>query len=474
MTSTSFAGLFWTGTGAPGGSSPGNSLDFGGGNGADTFVSVPGLNINAVGNSGAYSMSAWISSGGTDGYYLGSTDAGVHHSLRGGQKLSFAHWGNDFSATTVVPNGPATDAASWVHSTYTYDGTTANIYLNGVLDGTAAVGGPNNSNGNFIIGARNNGDGGFNGQIDDVAVWDVVLSQAQITALAGGASPNAQGSPLGFWNFDEGTGLAAADSSGNGLDGSFLPPPVPLFLPDNPLVGNPLIINNAILFEMRTKAGGDQGQTEIYRLDRSDLNNDGIPDDPNVLVQNGMHVFNTNNVDAGNVYGLGWTSGDPVNPTMVNIDGSCCANVGQQDNLIMVNEFQLYDEDGMFEFTENFDDGVHISINGTLIHSDRGWNVRTNAVWNDDDGQGGGWYDVVIHGLEDGGGAADAGGGAFAFSNTLGGPFAPLIDGFVGDNVNGVSYRVVLDQQIPEPAALTLALIGMLGLCGLRRRRARG
>jgi hypothetical protein len=127
----------WT-TGAPGGSTPGGGLDFGGLGGASTFVSVPGVNINQIGNAGDYTIQAWISPDFIPGesFFLGSTDAGVHHALRNGGKLHFAHWGSDFSAATTVPFGPASDPNSWTHALFTYElaSQTASIYFNGALD----------------------------------------------------------------------------------------------------------------------------------------------------------------------------------------------------------------------------------------------------------------------------------------------------------------------------------------------------
>ena len=467
MASTSLAEITWT-TGAPGGFTPGGALDF---NNDDGVVNVPGFDMNPLIQSSDYTMSLWLNFDAVqnDRFFLGQTNQGIHLGVRNGDKLHQAHWGADHSGTTALTAG------TWVNALFTYDNAAGlgQIYFDGVADGPLEPKNAPNGGGNLILGARNNGDNQFDGLMDEVAIWNSVLTGAQITDLAGGANPLAVGpAPLLYYNFEEGAGSVVGDSSANGFDGSL---PIPEFLPPSPTPrGTPVFYDNMILFEMRTKAGGNQGQAEIYRLNDDDLDNDGVPDDPNVLLQTGMHVLNTANVDAGNTYGLGWTTGNPTTGTMVNLEGDCCAGDNQQNDLIMVNEFQLYDNDGVFEFSENFDDGIRISVNGTLIHADRGWNVRTNAVWNDEDGQGGGWYDIVVHASEDGGGAASAGGNAFEFANNLGGPFAVLIDGYVGDaDANGVSYRVALNTLIPEPGTLTLALIGLLGLCGVRRRRAR-
>ena len=375
------------------------------------------------------------------------------------------HWGGGGDVGWVDAGGNP-GLGQWHLLAYTYDGVTTKVFDDGVLANQEDQALNIHPNTGILIGSQwDNGTGGLNtgltlndSWIGQVRIHDEALSEAQLLS-----------------NFNEEVDNYSAQDPDGHLPP---PPPPPLFLtPADPAIGVPVIYNNRILFEMRGKPGGAPApgaatQAEIYRLNDDDTDNDGVPDDPNVLLQDGMHVLNTNNVDAGNVYGAGWTSGNPTTGTMVQLDGTCCVGNDQQDNLVMVNEFQFYDADGRFEFTENFDDGVHISVNGNHIHNDRGWNVRTNAVWDDDDQQGGGWYDIVVHGLEDGGGAASAGGIAFGVSNTIGAPegdFQALIPGYSGDAENGVSYRAVLDT-IPEPTSVTLALIGLCGLAFGRRR----
>jgi hypothetical protein len=182
-----------TSAGAPGGSTPGGGLSFPGNN-ATGRVQVPGININQIGQNGDYTIAGWISADHipNESFFFGSTDAGVHHGLRTNGRLHFAHWGNDFSAATIVPTGAATDANSWVHAAFTYERatTTAKIYYNGVLDGTSNKGPPNNASCCFQIGSRHGGGGpSFTGQIDDVAVWTEIIPEADILALAQGASP---------------------------------------------------------------------------------------------------------------------------------------------------------------------------------------------------------------------------------------------------------------------------------------------
>ena len=96
------------------------------------------------------------------------------------------------------------------------------------------------------------------------------------------------------------------------------------------------------------------------------------------------------------------------------------------DNFDLAFTFQMYDSDGQFSFTENFDDRVEITITpivsatdltatgAPVIHSDIGWNVRTFADYNF---ASGGWFDAQVLMTEDGGGAQSAGGIGFGYSN---------------------------------------------------------
>jgi len=90
-----------------------------------------------------------------------------------------------------VPFGPVVE--EWSHITITGDGTERRAYINGELAGSllgATAAYNTNTSFNFKIG----GDGVFDatgnwftGELDDIAVWDLVLSDAQIAALASGA-----------------------------------------------------------------------------------------------------------------------------------------------------------------------------------------------------------------------------------------------------------------------------------------------
>ena len=101
-----------------------------------------------------------------------------------------------------------------MHATYVYDGAAdlGTIYLNGVEDGVPTSKASPNGAGNLIVGGRQGDQNGgtgqawYNGLIDEFAVWNSVLTQEQITALAEGALPfsTATGDDLDSDGMDDG------------------------------------------------------------------------------------------------------------------------------------------------------------------------------------------------------------------------------------------------------------------------------
>ena len=122
-------------------------------------------------------------------------------------------------------------AGTWVHATFSFDadggagGTTGftSIYLNGTLDGSGDAAAPLEDGGQIQLGSRRGAVGpAFNGQLDDVAFWDSVLSAGDIADLASGAQSALDLGALAYYDFeDDQTGTAAA-VQGTGLGATAL------------------------------------------------------------------------------------------------------------------------------------------------------------------------------------------------------------------------------------------------------------
>nr|NCS40427.1 hypothetical protein [Microcystis aeruginosa BS13-10] len=136
---------------------------------------------------------------------------------------------NGVNANAVESN-ITINSQQWYHVSATFDGSqkTLKLYVNGVLVGvnTDVTITPISSNVSLKIGER--GDDlqprywYFNGQIDDVRVWNITRTQAEIQAnLNQKLSGNEQGL-AGYWNFEETTGNTVNDLTANKNNGTLI------------------------------------------------------------------------------------------------------------------------------------------------------------------------------------------------------------------------------------------------------------
>ena len=125
---------------------------------------------------------------------------------------------------------------TWVHYVVTYDGSRSgsgqglNLYEDGIKltnvqkSGNFATGSAQTS-ANFSVGSRESTtDLFFNGNIDEVSVFNSELSASDVTSIYNGGVPNnlndLSNPPLSWWRFEETSGLTATDSGTGGNDGT--------------------------------------------------------------------------------------------------------------------------------------------------------------------------------------------------------------------------------------------------------------
>jgi hypothetical protein len=137
---------------------------------------------------GRFSASAWILSEGgnstnTERTIVGkrANGSGFQLSLRTDNRIAL-RW-NSASLEEMISN-TALNNGVWINVGITYDGTVAKIYIDGILDSQATLSAciPD---GNILgIGARIDVDetayDHFRGEIDEIRMWDIALSQDQI------------------------------------------------------------------------------------------------------------------------------------------------------------------------------------------------------------------------------------------------------------------------------------------------------
>ena len=147
---------------------------------------------------------------------------------RRSQKLIL--WGacKDWITNLSVPKD------EWSFVVLRYNGTKVRAYVNGSWEEKSMTG-FDTKIGELFIGATTTDNGSsylsyFKGGIDEVAVWNESLSNAEILALynngAGrdatinGGGYSSKDNLKGYWKFNEGTGSTVYDASGNGKNGT--------------------------------------------------------------------------------------------------------------------------------------------------------------------------------------------------------------------------------------------------------------
>ncbi len=142
-------------------------------------------------------------------------------------KLNFA-FGNGTTWNELTTTSGALSLNTWQHVAATYDGVKVRLYKNGVridsINYSSNLVGNANS---CVIGGWSTTGRNFPGKIDEVRIWDVVRSQAQIAASMNGEFCGGTTGLQAYYKFNQGTaggsntGLTTlTDFSGNNTTGT--------------------------------------------------------------------------------------------------------------------------------------------------------------------------------------------------------------------------------------------------------------
>jgi len=213
------------------------ALDF---DGSNDYVAADGVTSNLDSSTGLpFTVSAWA--------YPDTTTRGAiwafNKTGNSTENLNLLFYGISSNSKKFTHHGVASkigestntfEPGQWHHIVVVVESGNGKMFVNGGLEDEWPSG-TNTSADRFSIGQEWDGDGDiasdyFNGKIDEVAVWNVVLSAADVTALynsgnglkASANSGNYDNSAdlIGYWKFNEGTGSTLTDNTSNSNNGT--------------------------------------------------------------------------------------------------------------------------------------------------------------------------------------------------------------------------------------------------------------
>ena len=181
------------------------------------------INHNIGDYSSSVTIMAWIKKDGSESYsnIISGSCGGLLFTEHDNRLLFGSQCGNpiahDTYGSTVITDN------TWHHVAATYDAFTGTnnlkVYVDGILENETTKSGTFNID-NFKIGSNYDGNGEyFNGNIDNIRIWDIALSEEQIQENMYNQFPNEDSHLLADWRFNDGEGDILFDHSGNSNHG---------------------------------------------------------------------------------------------------------------------------------------------------------------------------------------------------------------------------------------------------------------
>ena len=202
--------------------SPGSALNFNGVSGYVTITNAANFNFT-----GAFTVEAWIKVAALNITWQAIVTKGDSawrlQRYANSHVVSFSTTGlSDLDLAGVTP----VDDGNWHHVAGVYDGSGHKyLYVDGALDASATdVSGALGQDSYPVDIGENAQITGriWDGEIDEVRVWNMPRSQAQIQAYMNTTLTLPQTNLVAYWRFDEGGGDYAYDSSGQGQTGDLI------------------------------------------------------------------------------------------------------------------------------------------------------------------------------------------------------------------------------------------------------------
>lgn len=208
--------------------------------GSNNYVQISNHSSQAISQN--ITLASWVKVE-AFGNWDGVITKGINNSpyalqLWGNGSIRFtANWGGPtgYSGSGSWNSSGTLGVNSWHHIAVSYDGSNITFFIDGNIDSQVNKPGlvfGNNSE-SLILGADfPGGNEYFDGNMDEVAIWNEALSATEINALYNfgselDATENSgaylsESNLVGYWQMNEGTGTTVTDGSGNNNSGSLI------------------------------------------------------------------------------------------------------------------------------------------------------------------------------------------------------------------------------------------------------------
>ncbi|MFY0625302.1 MAG: fibronectin type III domain-containing protein [Reichenbachiella sp.] len=197
------------------------ALDF---DGVDDDISLgtDGRNI-----AGSVTMAAWIKTGSPNGVqfiaskYNGATGAALIMNASGQVAIDGRDGSGGYKTSGVSSSFVTDNQWHYVVGSISIITGVWRIYVDGVLESSAtnATGSTLANSSDFTVGSHNS-TGFFNGQIDQLTVWNIEVPQATIIANMSDCLTGSEAGVVGHFKLDEGSGTTVTDLSSTALNGT--------------------------------------------------------------------------------------------------------------------------------------------------------------------------------------------------------------------------------------------------------------
>ncbi len=205
-----------------------NALDC---DGVGSYVSIPHSSELSL-SSGSFTLECWVNAANISRQYPAliskdNTNANLDYCLlidpSGVFRFITRNLSNDIYGSTYI----ALD--TWYHVAAVLDKESrqVNLYVNGVLERSVMLSGsPVSSTSPLIIGTRINDVSGLmplgthEGQIDEIRIWNVARSQAEIKNTMDTPLTPPMAGLVGYWKANESAGTVLRDATGHGHNGT--------------------------------------------------------------------------------------------------------------------------------------------------------------------------------------------------------------------------------------------------------------